>query len=54
MARSKKRLTKPKISSKSKRRKVNTKLDYGQVNRNVNTIRKIIKANHDEKNIENE
>ncbi len=49
MARSKKRLTKPKISSKSKRKKTNTKLGWGQRNRNVNTLRKLEKINQEEK-----
>ena len=49
MARSKKRLTKPKVSSKSKRRKANAKLRWEQTNKNVGTLRKIEKANQEER-----
>jgi len=44
IARSKKRLTKPKVSSKGNP----VKLGWGQTNRNINTLRKIEKANQDE------
>ncbi len=51
MSRSNKRLTKPKVSSKSKRKKANAKLGYGQTNRNIGTLKKIEKANQEEKEL---
>lgn len=39
---------KPKVKSSSNRRKANAKLGYGETNKNVNTLRKIEKANSDE------
>ncbi len=49
MARSNKRITKKKVSSKSQRRKANAKLGYGQTNKNINTLRKIQKVQQEEK-----
>ena len=40
---------KTKVKSSSTRRKANAKLGYGETNKNVNTLRKIEKANADEK-----
>ena len=49
MARAKRTKTKPALKSKSKRRKSNAKLGYGQMNKNISTMRKIEKANQEEK-----
>jgi len=40
---------KTKVKSSSKRRKANAKLGYGETSRNINTLRKIEKANQEEK-----
>lgn len=40
---------KTKVKSSSTRRKANAKLGYGETNKNVNTLRKIEKANAEEK-----
>lgn len=45
---------KPKVKSSSRRRKANAKLGYGETSKNVGTLRKIEKANSDEKEIETE
>lgn len=49
MARAKRTKTKPSVKSKSKRRKSHAKLGYGQINKNVSTLRRIEKANQEEK-----
>lgn len=36
-----KRITKPSISSKSTRKRINTGLGWGQRNKNINSLRKI-------------
>lgn len=43
-----KRLNKPKVKSGKKTNKI-PKLGYGQTSKNINTLRKIEKANHDQK-----
>lgn len=48
MSRSNKRLTKPKVSAKGRRRKLHAKLGYGQINKNINTLRKLEKLNQEE------
>ena len=43
-----KRRTKPKVSSKKKRRKPYSKLGYGQMNKNAKNVRRIIAAQEKE------
>lgn len=50
MARAKRKLTKPAVKSSGiKGGNRNTKLGYGQICKNYNTLKKIEKANDDEK-----
>jgi hypothetical protein len=49
MAGGKKSKSKKSVSSKSKRRKANAKLGYGQVSKNVTTLRKLEAVNQEEK-----
>ena len=49
MARSNKKKTKPTVKSNKKTK--SAKLGWGQTSRNINTLRKLEKANQDEKNI---
>lgn len=49
MKRSKK--TKPKVKSSNRNNKANNKLGWGMGNKNVGTLRKVEKANQDEKEL---
>ena len=52
MGRKSKRKNKPKVKSKKTRNSAYGELGYSQMNRNAKTVRKILKAEDDEKEID--